>query len=340
MVKKFFSLVTVIVGLILIPIVPFAAGPFEGKTIRFLVGVNPGGGLDTYARFLARHMGKHIPGNPTIYIENMPGAGGLSSLNYLYRVAKPDGLTIWHTSGGLLLNKLMGKPGAEFDSREFEFIGAIFKDSICCEFTKASGITSMEKWMASKTPVKMGAIVPGTMLDIVPNILKEELGLPIQVVTGYKGTPEAMLAAESGEVAGVAIAWESFRVVRGKALETGDWVVVLQTTPKRHPELPNVPCAINFAKTQEARQLIEVGINDVCQFTRPWLLPPGTPKELVEILRKAFQETLRDTEFVAEAQKMRMDISPVTGDELKQAMLRVFNLDPVLLAKLRDVAWK
>jgi tripartite-type tricarboxylate transporter receptor subunit TctC len=198
----------------------------------------------------------------------------------------------------------------------------------------------MEKWMASKTPVKMGAIVPGTMLDIVPNILKEELGLPIQVVTGYKGTPEAMLAAESGEVAGVAIAWESFRVVRGKALETGDWVVVLQTTPKRHPELPNVPCAINFAKTQEARQLIEVGINDVCQFTRPWLLPPGTPKELVEILRKAFQETLRDTEFVAEAQKMRMDISPVTGDELKQAMLRVFNLDPVLLAKLRDVAWK
>ena len=156
-IKRFFFLFTAIVWLTLISSISLAAGPFyEGKTIRIIVGFSPGGGYDIYARAIARHMGKHIPGNPTIIVENMPGAGSLISANHLYRVAKPDGLTIGHFSGGLFFNQLMGQPGIEFDARKFEYIGAAVKGDVVCVLTKASGITSIEKWMASKDASQIG----------------------------------------------------------------------------------------------------------------------------------------------------------------------------------------
>src|SRR5881397_1812067 len=132
---------------------------FDGKTIRFVVGFAPGG-FDTYARVIARHMGRHIPGTPTIVVENMTGAGSLISANHLYRVAKPDGLTIGHFNGGLFLGPVLGQPGIEFEARKFELIGAAMKEDSACALSKASGITSVEKWMASKTPVKLGGVAP------------------------------------------------------------------------------------------------------------------------------------------------------------------------------------
>lgn len=312
---------------------------FEGKTVRFIVGAAPGGGFDTYARLVARHMGKHIPGNPSIIVENMTGAGSLISANQLYKVAKPDGLTAGHFLGSLLLGQVLGQKGIEFDARKFEFIGAAVKEDIVCSFTKASGITSVEKWMAAKTPVKMGGVAPGVPPDNAARMLKATLGLPIQLVSGYTGTAPIRLAAESGEVAGACWSWESMRATWRKALETGDVVPVLQLTAKRFPDLPKAPLAIDLAKTDEARRLIQVSLHNSSAFARPFTLPPGTPKERVQTLRKAFRDTLKDAAFLAETEKARLMVDPVTGEELQELVADLFALDPALVAKLKSILY-
>jgi tripartite-type tricarboxylate transporter receptor subunit TctC len=336
--RQIFSL---IVALIAIGGAPAQADDFyKGKTIRLVVGFSAGGGFDTYARALARHMSKQIPGNPSIVVENMTGAGSLIAANHVYKVAKPDGLTIGHFIGGLFLGQVLGQPGIEFDARKFEFIGAPISDHVVCAMTKASGITSIEKWFAAKSPVKMGGIAPGTSTpDNATRILKVALGLPIQLVTGYKGTADVRLAAESGEIAGGCWGWDSVSVTWRKALDTGDAVVVLQTNRRTHPDLANVPQAIKFAKTEEARKMIEVGIHGDSDIVRTYTLPPGTPKDRVQLLRKAFDATLKDGEFLADAKKSRLNVEPIPVDDIERDIAGLFKLDPALITKLKDVLY-
>lgn len=310
---------------------------YKSKTVRIVVGFAPGGGFDTYSRAISRHMGRHIPGGATIIVDNMPGAASLISANHVYKVAKPDGLTIGHFIGGLFMQQLLEKPGVEFDGRKFEYIGAPVKDHPACAFTKASGITSMDKWIASKTPVKVGGTGAGSNTDDIPKILKEALGLPLQLVTGYKGTSDVRLAAESGELAGGCWGWDSIRATWSQAIESGDSVVVLQTTPRPDRDLPKIPLAINFAKTDDARQLIQVGIHNVSAVIRPYVLPPGTPKDRVQILRKAFLDTLKDPEFLADAKKSKLDIDPLNGEELEKLVAGLFNLNPGLVNRLKVI---
>jgi tripartite-type tricarboxylate transporter receptor subunit TctC len=311
---------------------------FQGKTIRIIVGFSAGGGFDTYARTIARHIGKHIPGNPTFIVENMPGAGGVITANHVYKVAKPDGLTLGHFQGGLqiLLGQVLGRPGIEFDALKFEYVGVPVKDNWICALTKASGITSIEKWMTSKTPVKLGGI-PGTTIDDIYKILKATLGLPIHIVTGYKGTSDIRLAAESGEVAGGCWNWESIKATWRSALDQGNVLVVLMLMPQPHPDLPKVPLAASFAKTEEARQLIQVGISDTGLTSRLYVLPPGTPKERVQILRRAFMNTMKDPEFLAEAKKSKLDIDPLDGEGVERTIAQLFRLSPSLLERLKEI---
>ena len=313
---------------------------YRGKNVRIVVGFSAGGGFDTYARAIARHMGKHIPGSPTVVVENMTGAGSLIAANHIYKVAKPDGLTIGHFIGGLFLGQVLGQPGIEFDARKFEFIGAPISGHVVCAMTKASGITSVERWMAAKTPVKMGGIAPGTSTpDNATRILKAALGLPIQLVTGYKGTAEVRLAAEGGEIAGGCWGWDSVSVTWRKALDGGDTVVVLQANRKTHPELANVPQAIKFAKTEEGRRMIDVGIHGDSDIVRTYTLPPGTPKDRVLALRTAFDATLKDPDFVADAKKSRLNIGPIPVEDIEKDIAGLFKLDPALVTKLKDVLY-
>lgn len=266
----------------------------------------------------------------------MPGAGFLISANYMYKVARPDGLTIGNFIGGLVLGQVLGRPGIEFDALKFEYIGVPMKDNPVCAFSKASGITSIEKWMASKA-VKVGATGPGATTHGVPMVLKAALGLPVQVVSGYKGPTEILLAVEGGELAGVCNAWGSLKVTSIRAIEAGDLVVVVQAVPHAHPELPRVPLAINLAKTDEARQLIQAGIHDVTVIIYPYVLPPGTPKERVQMLRAAFVDTLKDPQFVADAKKSKLDLDPLTGEELERTVAGLLKISPATLAKLKEV---
>lgn len=310
---------------------------YKGKTIRLIVGLAPGGGYDLYSRVIARHMGKHIPGNPTIVVENMTGAGSIIAANYMYKAAKPDGLTIGHILGGLFLQQLLGNPAIEFDGRRFEYIGVPAQDNFMIGLSKATGITSVEKLMASKKPVKLGGVAPGGATDDVPKVIAYALGLPIQVVSGYKGTGPIRLAFDSGEVDGVCNAWESFKSTWRKQVDSGDVVIILQATVKAHPELPNAPVAFDLAKTEEARKLIQVVTRVHGPSTRPYLLPPGTPKERMQILRKAYMDTMKDPEFLAETKRANLDINPADGAELERNVKEIFNLEPSLVAKLKDI---
>jgi tripartite-type tricarboxylate transporter receptor subunit TctC len=312
---------------------------FAGKTMRIIVGFAAGGGYDTYARVFARHMGKHIPGNPTITVDNMVGAGSLISANHLYKVAKPDGLTIGHFTGGLFMGQVLGQPGIEFDGQKFEFIGAAVGEDVVCGLSKASGITSVEKWLGSKTPVKLGGNSPGVTPDNAARIVKTALGLPVQVITGHKGTAAIRLAVESGELAGACFSWESMKVTWRSALQTGDLVVVLQVVNKPFPDLPNVPLAINLAKTDEARRLLKLGVQDAAAYARPFVLPPGTPKERVELLRKAFNDTLSDKGFLAETEKAGLGLDPVSGEDLRKMIVELGTLEPAFLTKLKGILY-
>jgi tripartite-type tricarboxylate transporter receptor subunit TctC len=311
---------------------------FKGKTVRIVVGFSPGGGFDVYSRAISRHLGRHIPGNPNVIVENMTGAGSLIAANNVYKVAKPDGLTIGNINGGLFMQQLLGAPGIEFDAVKFEHVGVPVKDKSVCVMTKSSGFTSLDKWAASKTPLKLGATGPGSATYNVPLILKEALGLPIQLVSGYKGIADVRLAAETGELAGVCgWTWDSLKATWNKALDSGEAVVVLQTVSQAISELPKIPLAINFAKSEESRHLIQAGIHDVSDVTYSYLLPPGTAKDRVEGLRKAFGATMKDGEFLADTKKSRLGIDPLSGEELEKTIGRLFKLSPSVLSKLKQV---
>ena len=314
-----------------------AQAAFEGKAIRIVVGFSAGGGFDTYSRAIARHMGKHIPGNPSILVENMTGAGSIVAANHVYRVAKPDGLTIGNFHGFQILNQVLGAPGIEFDARKLEWLGVPVQDTGACALTKASGIGNIEQWRAAKQPVKLGGVGPGDASYGMARVLKEVLGLPVQPIPGYKGTADIRLAAESGEVAGGCWQWESIKVMWRKGLDTGDASLVLQLVDKAHSELPNVPLAVSLAKTEEARTLLQAAVHDPNSITRPYSLPPGTPKDRVKILQKAFMDTMKDPEFLADAKKSQLDIDPVSPEEVEKTVARFFKLDTALVAKLREI---
>lgn len=312
-------------------------GFYKGKTIRLVVAFSPGGGFDTYSRAIGRHLGKHIPGNPSVIVENMTGAGGIIQANFMYQSANPDGLTIGNNIGGLVLQQIMGAKGIQFDARRFEYIGAPGADHPVCALTKASGITSMEQWLAAKQPVKLGGVGPGGTASDVARTLKAALNMPIQVIDGYKGTSNIRLAAESGELAGGCWAWESIKTTWRKGLQSGDVSVVVQTMPKKHSELPNVPLAIDYAKTDDGKMLLKHAIHDTATITRLYFVPPKTAKDRVKILRQAFLDTYKDPQFVAEAKKANLDIQAVSGEEMEQIVADLFKMNPKEVARLKEV---
>ena len=337
--RTFWRIIAIIAGLHAFSSTTVLAqdGFYKGKTIRMVVAFSPGGGFDTYSRVIGRHLGKHIAGTPTVVVENMTGAGGIIQANFMYQSAKPDGLIVGNNIGGLILQQIMGAKGIQFDGRRFEYLGAPAVDHPVCVLTKASGITDLEKWFAAKEPVKLGGVGPGGTASDVARTVQAALKLPIQVVDGYKGTSDIRLAAESGELDGGCWAWESIKTTWRKGLESGDVSVVVQTMPKKHRELSNVPLAIDYAKTDDAKRLLKYAIHDTATITRLYFMAPGTPKSRVASLRQAFLDTYKDPEFLAEAKKGQLDLQPVTGEEMEQVVAGLFKMDPRQVARLKEV---
>lgn len=339
--RKAVVVVAVLVSLALFGASAFAAAPFyQGKVVRLTVGFSAGGGFDLWARVVARHLGKHIPGTPTVVVENVTGAGGLIQANQFYKATKPDGLTIGHINGGLILSQMLGQPGYDFDSQKFIYIGAANKENPVFVFTKKSGITSADKWRNSPVPVKIGGLVPGNFVDNCDRVMRDILGFPSQIVTGYKGTTDILIAMESGEVAGGPPSWDNVKTNRKSAIKTGSMIVVVQGVSKPLKDLPNVPRMIDQAKTEEQKRLVQVVIHYANDYSRPFALPPGTPKDRVELLRKAFRETMKDAEFLAEVDKMKLTLDPTSGEDMTKAVADSAKLDQATRAKLKNILFK
>ncbi|MFQ5682385.1 MAG: Bug family tripartite tricarboxylate transporter substrate binding protein [Candidatus Binatia bacterium] len=314
-----------------------AAEFYRGKIIRFIVGYSPGGGFDTYTRLIARHFGKHVPGNPSTLVQNMTGAGTLISANYLYSKAKRDGLTIGNFISPLLLEEAMGNKAVKFNGRKFGWLGVPSPDNQVCALTKASGIRTVEDWFKSKRIIKVGSAAVGGVTSVAPKLLKVAIGLPMRVIVGYRGTAKIRLAAEGGEIDGGCWSWQSIKATWRKGLDSGNVRIVLQLMLKSHPELKRIPLAISYAKTKEARQLLTV-INDAYgSIYRPYAVPPGTPKTRLRVLQKAFMETLRDPELLGEAKRSKLEIAPINGQKMAKTFASFYRYDPGLLARIKEI---
>jgi tripartite-type tricarboxylate transporter receptor subunit TctC len=269
-------------------------------------------------------------------VDNMAGAGSRIAANFLFK-APADGLLVGNFIGSLVLQQVMGDKTVEFDGRRFEWIGAPVQDETVCAITKASGINSLDDWFAAKKPVKLGGEAPGANDSDVPRVLKAALGLPIQLIEGFKGTSNIRIAAEAGEVDGGCWTWASIRTTWSKGLESGLVKAIIQVNPQKADDIPNVPNAIDYAKTPEARVLIDSGVHAPSAILRAYALPPGTPRDRVTIMRNAFNATMKDPEFLAEMKKSKLEINPLSGAEVDATVKKLFQMDAANVAKIREV---
>jgi tripartite-type tricarboxylate transporter receptor subunit TctC len=339
--KRLFFLMAVFAGLVFFAASGLHAAEFyQGKTLRVTIGTSPGGGYDAWGRVVGRHIGKHIPGNPTVIAENIPGAGGLVQVNNLFAATKPDGLTVGYILGSLLLTQALGQPGYHFDPQKFVYVGAVNKENIVLVLGKKSGITSAEQWRASTVPVKFGGLSKGSSVDNFLRMMKDVLGFPMQIVSGYKGTTETRLAMEGGEVGGGAPSWDSAKTSWKALIDKGDASVFALGAAKRLKEIPNVPLASEYARTDEEKKIIGVVINSMNEYSRVFAVPPGTPMDRVQVLRKAFENMVKDAEFLAEVEKMKVTLDPASAEEVTSAVTTLARVDSTLMARLKTILFE
>jgi tripartite-type tricarboxylate transporter receptor subunit TctC len=309
---------------------------YKDKTVRFIVGYSPGGSFDLYTRVIARHFPKHVPGNPTTIVENMTGAGGIIAANHLFNRAKPDGLTIGAWAAPLVLQQIMGNDAVQFDARKFGYLGVPSPYDTVCTFNDKSGVANMNDWFAAKRAMKISSIGPGTSTSDIPKLLKAALNLPLEVLDGYKGGADARLAVESGEVDGYCGSWQTVETVWRGAYESGKIRAILQASLEPYSKYKEVPLAISYAKTDLARQLVTVADSaHGAQF--PYTVPPGMTKDRLELLQKAFVDTLKDPELLAEAKKSKLDIEVIDGPTIAKKLGQLYELQPAVIAKLKEV---
>lgn len=310
---------------------------YKGKTIQFIVGGSAGGGYDTYTRLIARHFAQYVPGRPATLVQNMPGAAMLISANYIFNSAPRDGTVIGHWSGPLILQHMMGNPAVQFEGRKFGWIGMPTADALVCITTERSGIRTAEDWRNSKTRVKLGAIGPGTSGTDDTKLLGAAAGFPLQLIEGYKGTADIRVAAETGEVDGTcSFGWQSAKVTWANALRAKQVHVVLQTMLETHPELKSVPLAIDFAKTDEGKKLLRIAA-EVYGKQRLYSLPPQVPPERVRVLQKAFMATLKDAQFLAEAEKAKLEIDPIDGSAVEKMVNGLYDIEPAVITRVKQI---
>jgi tripartite-type tricarboxylate transporter receptor subunit TctC len=294
---------------------------YAGKQIKMVIASGVGGGYDVYARFLSRHLAKHIPGNPTIINQNVPTASGLQATNWAYTVAPKDGTVIVATYNALLDDPLYGNHAARFDPLKFAAVGSIAKQQTVCATWHTNPIKTIEQ--ARQKEVTVSATGASGDRATMPRILNALLGTKFKVINGY-ATVESMLAVERGEVDGMCgVSWSTLKV------SNPDWVnkkllnVMIQAGTKPQAGLPDVPLVIDRAANAEDRKVIEL-LFFPQEMGRPFVMPPDTPSELVTTIRRAFDATMKDPEFLAEAKRSMFDVVPLTGEEMEQILRRAY----------------
>ncbi|MBM3607807.1 MAG: hypothetical protein FJX29_05025 [Alphaproteobacteria bacterium] len=289
---------------------------FAGKKINIIVGFGPGGGYDTNSRLLARHLGKHVPGNPDILVQNMPGAGALRAANYIYNVSPKDGTELGVFASSNALEPLFGNAAAKFTTSGFTWIGNMHRDYTSCGVWTKSGITSLED--LRKRPGRFGGSGPSAITTQHPLAIKNMLGLDIQIVQGYKGTREIYMAMEKAEVDGTCAMFVSnLQGPYAEHIKSGAFKIILQKGRKDHPAYGGAPNLYNLLKSEEEKQLADFIFRQT-EIARPVAGPPGIPANIAATLRKAFDATMRDPALLAEGRKMGIEFEPMDAAELEK----------------------
>jgi len=312
---------------------------YRGKTVRIIVGFSAGGGYDAYSRLIGRHIQKHIPGNPGIIVENMAGAGSIILANHMFNAAPKDGTVIGNFSGQIILEQLFGNPAVQYDLAKFRYLGVPIGETYLLIATRKSGVTKLDELLGAKAKQLTIGGIPGSTVEQGPMLMRDLLGANIKVVSGYKGTSDVRLAMESGEIDGIMNSWESSKVTSLDRIKSGDWQLLAQLGDNPIAELPvkGVPTIPMIAKTEEQRQLLRFGAAAPNQFGKVYVVSVGTPQERALALESALTKTFADKEFLAEAEKGKLDIDPVSATQVQKLVNEFFGLPAELKAKLKKI---
>ena len=307
---------------------------YRGKSISMIVATAPGGDYDLRARLVARHIGRHIPGNPAIVPRNMPGGVGIQAANYMATVAVQDGTSLHAIMQNMSSHQALGGAGVEFDTRKFFWIGNTTDTPNTIASWHTTGIRTIKD--ALERELVIGA--PGTATASVyyPRALNELAGTKFKIVTGYPGGNPVNLAMERGEVGGRINSWASWKATKPDWLREKKISMIVQIALKRDPELADVPTIIELAKTEEDKAVMTFLSADI-PISRAYVTTPGVPAERVQALRRAFDATMKDPQFIAEAEKLGMDMKPSTGEEAQTYADLIANTPARVLARAKAI---
>ncbi len=305
---------------------------YQGKTMRLIVGVGVGTGYDVNARVLARHMGKHIPGNPNIIVQNQPGAGSLTMTNQMYAAGPFDGTVVGASFNGLPTAPLLQPNGVRFDSAKINWVGSTNRETQ----TMYVWHTAPMKTIADLKTQEMlvGAQAPGSTQYDYPMLGRALFGLKFKVVTGYKSTSDINLAMERGEVHGTLANWSTVKTLNFKQYQDKLIRILVVWGARQHPELPGIPLAADLATTSEQKQALQLALARL-EFGRPFFMPPSVPAERVAAIRRAFDATMKDKEFLAEADKLKLEIDPMTGEDIVKMLDQIAKTPSDVVARVR-----
>jgi len=312
---------------------------YRGKTVRIIVGFSAGGGYDAYSRLIGRHLHKHIPGNPGVIVDNMAGAGSIIAANYVYNAAPKDGTVIGNISGQIILEQLFANPAVQYDLGKFRYLGVPIGETYLLLVTRKPGVTRFDELVGAKSKQVVVGGIPGSTVEQGPILLRDLLGANLKVVSGYKGTADVRLAIESGELDGFLNSWESTKITSLDKVKSGEWLILAQLGDNPISELPatNVPTIPQIAKTEEQRQLLRFGAAAPNQFGKVYVVPPTVPQDRSAALEAALTKTFDDKEFLADAEKGKLEIAPVSAQQVQKLITDFLGLSPDLKAKLRKI---
>lgn len=307
---------------------------YKGKTLDVIIGYPPGGSNDVFARFIARHMGKHIPGNPTLVTRNMPGGGSLLAANHVYAIAPKDGTVLAIVSPTAPLDEKLGNKAVKYKANEFNWIGRVTTAVNPLMVWHTQPFTSWQDALTKE--ITLSATGAGSTVSVYPTVLNNVMKTKFKLVMGYKGSGESMLAMERGEVAGHNTAWEALKT------QHPDWITgkkvrfLLQFALSRHHEMADVPTALEIAATDEQRAIFRTVLNATA-IGKPFFTAPGVPAERVDALRRAFDKMVKDKDFEAEFDRARVDLIPMNGEGLQKLVEDLMNIPPDLVDKVKSV---
>jgi len=325
-----------VLGLTALVLAQSPADFYKGRNVDLYIGYSVGGAYDLYARVIGRHLGAHIPGAPTLVPKNMEGAGSLRLANYLYRVAPQDGSAFGTFGRGIAFDPLLIGKGDAFEAQKFNWLGSANNEVSVCVAMKDSGIAKFEDLFTKELTV--GGTGTSADTDQFPRVLNGVLGTHFRIVDGYPGGNDVVLAMERGEVNGrCGWSWSSVKSTHKSWLDEKKMIVLVQLSLTRHPELPDVPLVTDFAKTDEQRAILKMVFARQVM-GRPYVAPPNLPADRVALLRSAFMDTMKDRDFLADADKTQLEINPVSGADVENLIKEIYATSADIVEKAKTSA--